>query len=385
MRRAFLLFLLIPLGGSVVAQQAPESALAQARADYRAARAEAKRLEAEAGKAKDKATALGIERRAAAARIAAAEAEISTLQRELANRERGMAIARSRLAAKEAPAAALVGGLVAMGRRPPLIALADGGAPGDLVRVRLLLDATLPVIRKRSAALARDLAAQRRLADEARSAAERLATAKSGLRLQQERFATLEREAIATSSTLGGAALEASDRMMLASDATGRLADDARARAQARALARATMSYGILPPRPGAQERRADPVFPYVLPADGAILDGVGSINRDGVRSRGVKLATRRGQRVRVPADGTVAFAGPYRDHDGVVIIDHGDKRLTMLVGVRSDRAQGDRVRRGEELGIALGEIGVELVDDGRPVSAPMAAVRSLSIQEKQR
>ena len=77
------------------------------------------------------------------------------------------------------------------------------------------------------------------------------------------------------------------------------------------------------------------------------------------------------------------AVAGTLPDLD--VIIDHGDKRLTMLVGVRSDRAQGDRVRRGEELGIALGEIGVELVDDGRPVSAPMAAVRSLSIQEKQR
>lgn len=385
MRRLLPLLVLVPLGGSVMAQSAPDEALASARADYRAAAAEAKRLDAEAATARDKASQLALERQAAAARMVAAEAEISQLQAELAARQGAVDAARARLAAKQAPAAALVGGLVSMGRRPPLLALADARAPAELVRVRMLLDSTVPVIRQRSAGLARDLAEQRRLAEAARASAAQLAIARDALKLRQEQFAALEREANATAAALGGAALEAGDRMMTASDLTGRLADDARAKAQARQLARETIAYGALPARPGPAEGAPVAARAYAMPADAPITDGVGSINRDGVSSRGVRLATARGQKVRAPAAGTIAFSGPYRRHDGVVIIDHGDKRMTMLVGVRSDRAKGTKIAAGEVIGIALGEIGVELTENGRPISAPLAAVRSLSIQETRR
>ncbi len=385
MRRALILVPLALLGGSVVAQPATGDALERARADYRSAAAEAKRLDGEAAKARDKAGKLAIERKAAAARIAAAEAEISALQENLARRERAMATARARLEAQQAPAAALVGSLVTMGRRPPLLALADGQSPAELVRVRMLLDSTLPVIRLRSAALASALANQRQLAQDARNSAARLARAKAALGARQERFAALEREANATAAALGGAALDASDRMMLASDRTGQLADDARAKAQARALGITTAALGPLPSRPARPDESQPHAPPYRMPAAAKLTDGMGSVNRDGVRARGVRLATARGQTVVAPASGTIAFAGPYRRHDGVVIVDHGDGRMTMLVDVRTDRATGETVAAGDPIGIALGEIGVELTVNGRPNSAPLAAVRSLSIQAKRR
>lgn len=384
-RLAFLALATALLGGSGIAQSTPGEALAAARAEYRAAAAEAKRLDAQAGQARDKASQLGFERQAAAARIAEAEARISALQVELAARGRAVAAAKERLAAKQAPAAALVGSLVSMGRRPPLLALADGRSPAELVRVRMLLDSTLPVIRARSAALASGLAQERRLAEAAQATATQLGAARAALAERQQRFATLEREANATAAALGGAALDASDRMIIASDATGRLASEAIARAEARRRAQEVLAYGALPARPGRGEGDGGAAPPYAMPADAALVEGVGSVNRDGVRARGVKLATARGQAVRAPAAGTIAFAGAYRRHDGVVILDHGAGRMTMLVGVRTDRRRGTRVAAGEELGIALGEIGVELVERGRPVSAPLAAVRSLSIQEKRR
>jgi septal ring factor EnvC (AmiA/AmiB activator) len=83
---------------------------------------------------------------------------------------------------------------------------------------------------------------------------------------------------------------------------------------------------------------------------------------------------------VRAPADGTIAFAGAFRRHDGVVIIDHGRGWMTMMTGVRSDRRKGDKVRRGDPLGRALGPIGLELSTNGRPVSAALIAGSSQSL-----
>lgn len=75
-----------------------------------------------------------------------------------------------------------------------------------------------------------------------------------------------------------------------------------------------------------------------------------------------------------VPADGSIAFAGPFRRHDGVVIIDHGDGWMSLLIGVRTDLPKGARVQRGQPLGRSLGPISVELSTNGRPVSAALIA-----------
>ncbi len=72
-------------------------------------------------------------------------------------------------------------------------------------------------------------------------------------------------------------------------------------------------------------------------------------------------FATRRGSTVQVPADGIIRFAGPFRDYDGIVIIDHGGGWMSLIVNLASPLARGSRVRSGEPLGRALGPIEVEL------------------------
>ena len=86
---------------------------------------------------------------------------------------------------------------------------------------------------------------------------------------------------------------------------------------------------------------------------------------------------------VRIPADGTISFAGPFRRHDGVVIIDHGHGWLTLLTGVRTDLRKGDSVRRGDLLGRALGPVGVELSTNGTPVSAALIAGSSQMVSNR--
>ena len=110
---------------------------------------------------------LRAEQAEAVAAIEEAEARISESDAELRLARAQVALAEQRLARRRAPLAALLAGLATMGRQPPLLTLADHGSVDEMVRVKALLDATMPVIERRSAALKGDLAERRRFASAA--------------------------------------------------------------------------------------------------------------------------------------------------------------------------------------------------------------------------
>ena len=68
-----------------------------------------------------------------------------------------------------------------MARRPPLLVLADRGSTDDLVKVRLLLDTTLPVIRSRTSRLSAELAQGQRLQQSALAARSELDRSRGNL------------------------------------------------------------------------------------------------------------------------------------------------------------------------------------------------------------
>ena len=132
-------------------------ALKRAQAEARSAEAEQQRLEQAAEKARGEAERLQAQQAAAAQSIAAAEARISAAEAQQRLAGAQLALTRQRLERQQQPVASLLAGLAMMARRPPLLAIADGASTDDLVRVRLLLDATLPAIRTRTAALSGEL------------------------------------------------------------------------------------------------------------------------------------------------------------------------------------------------------------------------------------
>ena len=109
----------------------------------------------------------------------------------------------------------------------------------------------------------------------------------------------------------------------------------------------------------------------------------MGQVSSSGIRSRGSSFATRPGMMVRAPADGVIVFAGPYRRHDGIAIIDHGAGWMSLLVGVRPTLPKGARITRGAALGHALGPVTLELSINGRPRSAAFVAAQSQSLSIK--
>ena len=356
--------------------------LKQARADVRAAETDLRRLEKAAATARDEVSSLAAERQAAAAAIAASEARISAADAEAKLADALVADRATRLARRQAPVAALLTGIISMGRRPPLMSIADSSSLDELVRLRLLLNSTLPVIRERSASLTAELAESRRLQQSAARARGRLSGARKQLEQQQRRFAELEARAVERVARLGAHVVGASDTMIATSESEALKTSEVGRR---RSAIRLASELGGLPPapvRPGSA-MPPKPAIAYNLPASANVIEGTGAVSDTGVRSRGLTLETRPGQPISAPADGTIAFAGPFRRHDGVVIIDHGSGWMTLMTGVATGLRKGDRVMLAAPLGRALGPLTLELSINGMPVSAALIAGSSQMVSNR--
>lgn len=361
-----------------------DSARKRARAEARAADAEVLRLEAAAARARGEAARLGALQAAAAEAIAAAEARISAADAERRMIAAQLAARRLRLREQQQPVASLLAGLAMMARRPPLLALTSDSSMEEFVRVRLLLDSSLPVIRRRTAALSAELAEGARLERRALAARRSLTLGREELAARRSAFAGLESRALRSAALSGSAALGVGDVAIAAGEDVERLGEESR---QSRAAARIAAELAALepaPPRPAQGEGRPPPPpLDYRLPALARVAEGLGEVSSSGVRSRGVTLATRRGAGIVAPAAGLVRFAGPFRDYDGIVIIDHGGGWMSLIVGLSTPLEPGARVRAGDPLGRALGPIGVELSRRGRHVSPALIAGSSAALSNK--
>ena len=384
MRRvlAFLLLLLATASAPVLATgETADAALLRAKKEAVAAAKRLSSLEAQAERAGDEAARLRAEQLAAAAAIEASEARISQSSAELRLANAQAVLAEQRLAERRAPLAALLAGLATMGRQPPILTLADHGSVDEMVRVRALLDSTMPIIQRRSAALSAELAERQKLASVAKNARSALARNRDELAARQRRFAQLEAKATARAASLSGEAFGAGDRVLASGEALEATASASARRQEGRATAAALAQLDFAPARPMRGDSALPPIdFAYSLPVDAPLIDGLGSVDRAGIASRGLRFDTRAGARVAVPADGTIMFAAPFRNEDGVVIIDHGGGWTSLLLGVASDRPRGAKVQRGEPLGRALGSIGVELRRKGGPVSPALIAASSVPL-----
>jgi murein hydrolase activator len=388
MRRAILALLLCPLlGASALAQggaPAVGTALQQARAEQASAEAEAARLDKLASQARGDAERLHADRAAAAQAIEAAETRITTADAELRVASTLIAAHRAQLVRQQQPVASLLAGLALMARRPPLLALAGENSADELVKVRILLDSTLPAIRRRTRGIAADLAEDQRLQDAATAARAELVSSRQDLVLRRERFAGLERKAQERSLAAGGKALSVGDVAIAAGEQADRILGEQSGGRSARALAAQLAAAQPAPPRPFAPVGPpALPPFRYALPAAAPVTDGLGAVDASGVRSRGITLETPRGSAIAAPADGIVRFSGPFRDYDGIVILDHGSGWLSVIVNLSSPLRAGDKVRLGDPLGRALGPIELELSRGGRRFSPALIAGSSQPLSNR--
>ena len=381
MRRVAVALIAAGLAGhALAAPQGAQDRLDEVRAEARKAEERADALAAEAEAETDRARRIQARRQEFVGRIEAGEARLAVARIEERRLARTLATLRAGIAREQAPAAALAAGLATLSRLPPVLTLADAGSIEAAVRVQAIVEATAPVITERTAGLRARHERLAALANAVEQRRTRIAAEQAGLDETAERLAALESRSRATAGALNVAASRADARAIAARERTADLADAATREAFAAEIAEDLATYPAAPRLPGkrkavAGEADADrPPFAYALPLHGTVSAGVGSLSPDGVRGRGMTIAARRGAAVRVPANGRIVFAGPFRGRDGVVVIDHGDGWLSLLSNLVAERPVEARVTRGQRLGSALGPVDVELWHRQRPVSPAIIA-----------
>jgi septal ring factor EnvC (AmiA/AmiB activator) len=253
--------------------------------------------------------------------------------------------------------------------------LATAGGAEEQVRLAALVRALGPEVERRSAALRKEAEALAATAEAQRTLRQRLGEERRAAAEAQQRFAARESDALEAAKARDAEAFAAGDAVLDRSERLALLASEAARRQAARSLAATLARLPAAEPRPFASEERAErPPFAWSIPAGGAVTVGLGELADNGVRSRGLTLATVPGTQVVAPAAGRIAFAGPFRARAGVIIIDHGGGWASLLTEVRPNVRVGERVARGQGIGRALAPVTVELFRGGRAEPAALIA-----------
>jgi septal ring factor EnvC (AmiA/AmiB activator) len=370
---ALIAALLAAAGAAQGRYAADREALGKARQEAVEATRRFEALDGQARRATNEAERARAAGEALAARIEAAEADLTAAERRIALIGALQAAQRARLAERQGPIVRLTAALQTMTRRPAALALVQPGSIRDAVHVRALLGATLPEIRRRTAALRVQAHDSALLRQRSELALGQLAASRRALGQRRQALAAFESAERARSRQLTGLALGQGDRALLYGEEARALQRSIGSGEREAALAASLAQLPGPVPRPGAPQGDAEAErLPYSLPVEGRVITGVGEISDGGVHARGVTLETAAEAPVVAPAGGRVVHAAPFRRYGNVVIIDHGRGWMSVLtdlgsVGVR----RGQIVARGAPIGRAGSgspHVTVELRRNGRPV-----------------
>ena len=279
---------------------------------------------------------------------------------------------RARLAEQQGPVIRLTAALQTMTRRPAALALVQPGSVRDAVHVRSLLAATMPEIRRRTAALRAEVARSSDLRSQSEQARAALAASRTALGERREALAMFESQQRSRSQQLAGLALSESDRALVFGEEAQALAGRIDRQQGETALAAALSRLPGPAPRPGEAATAPADAIPYSLAVEGRLVTGVGEISEGGVHSRGLTIETAAEAPAVAPAAGRVIFAAPFRRYGNVVIIDHGQGWTSVITNLAAlDVAQGATVGRGQRIGrtgSGSPRVTLELRRNGRPV-----------------
>ena len=303
-------------------------------------------------------------------RIADAEAQLDALA------SRQDAIKRS-LQGRRAIVAEVLAALQRMGRKPPPALLVEPDDVLKAIRTSMLLGAVVPGMRAEIDALSTDLAdlasTRKAIESERRTIDGELVA----LRGEKTRLATLiEARQVALGRAEGDLAAERDKAKQLAGEAGSLKELIARSEAESGAASRAAEAakdsdakLAMMMPDARMAAMPKDParLAPAVAFASakgtlsapvggGAILRRFGEDDGLGGTEKGSLFVARPGAVVSAPADGWIAFAGPYRSFGQLLILNAGGGYYIVLAGMdRVNVTSGQFVLAGEPVG-AMGD-----------------------------
>nr|WP_245410890.1 peptidoglycan DD-metalloendopeptidase family protein [Microvirga flavescens] len=332
-----------------------------------------KRLEAEVAEIRTDRAKLNAALIDTASRVRSTEDRIAALERRLQTLNSSEAAIRRSLESRRGIIVEVFAALQRMGRRPPPAVLVQPEDMLEAVRASILLGAVLPELRAEAEALAGDLAELVRLKEAIATDRTALEGELQALTGEQQRLAALvdarqgrigevernigsERDKAAELARQAGTLKELIDRMEREIAGAQRAADEARKAAEAQAretrerFAQAAFRdpARLVPKVPFAEAKGQ-----LLRPVGGDVSKEFGASDGYGGTTRGISISTRPKAAVVSPADGWVAFAGPFRSYGRLLIINGGGGYYMLLAGMDQINVEvGQFVLAGEPVAI---------------------------------
>jgi murein hydrolase activator len=311
-----------------------------------------------------------------AERVRGTEDRIQGLEQRLQTLGASEAAIRRSLQSRRGVIVEVFAALQRMGRRPPPAVLVRPEDMLEAVRASIMLGAVLPELRSEAEVLATDLGELVRLKAAIATDRTTLNGELTGLNREQERLAALmdarqsriaevERNVGAEQQKAGELARQAGtlkeliDRMEAEITGAQRAAEEARKAAEAQQRETrekfAQLAFRdparLAPKIPFAEARGLLP-----RPVSGEMSLEFGAPDGYGGTTRGISITTRQKASVVSPADGWVAFAGPFRSYGRLLIINAGGGYYILLAGMDQINVDvGQFVLAGEPVA-AMGE-----------------------------
>ncbi len=326
------------------------------------------------------------------------EESLSTLEQKQKQTRARQEELEKRLSLTDKQLVQVVTGMQTLALRPPELVFMNPALPVDMVRSQILMRHSLPVIGGINRQTRSDLAelsqvrsdlqrqivqiraARTQLAEKSEQM-DRLLQQKSLLQAQYQASQNQARERVQALASQASdlkdllARLEAEqkrqeeqrrqEQMRVTQAAVQRMN-------QARPSFRMPASGTLLTSRPGAPGGFARAYGRLAYPVRGEITQKFGETTLSGAHTKGMTITGRPRAQVISPFDGTILFAGPFKNYGQLVIIDNGDNYLTLFAGMdRINPVVGQEVLAGEPIGQMREnrpDLYIEIRKNGQPV-----------------
>jgi murein hydrolase activator len=302
------------------------------------------------------------------------EAKAGEDERKLQDMAKTEAATRHSLDLRRAVVADVLAALQRMGRKPPPALLVEPEDVLKAIRTSMLLGAVLPGMRAETDALVADLnrlsqtrhaiEGERRTLDADLAA---LAQERSRLAGLIEARQTALGQAQADLETERTRARQLAEQAGSLKDLISRMERDSAAGAKAAEAAKSSdeklAALGNGAPEPSRDPGRLSPAIAFAstkgvlpLPVTGSVLRRFGEDDGLGSSEKGMLFATQASAVVASPADGWIAYAGPYRSFGQLLILNAGGGYYIVLAGMdRVNVGLGQFVLAGEPIA-AMGD-----------------------------
>ncbi len=314
-------------------------------------------LELQSARARAQANELAAELIDSARAIQIAEGNVTRLETRIADLEIEMTQKRDDLLANNDNIVELVAAISRLSQRPAVLALLKPDDALTTARSTSLMASLVPMIDERASALKTDLLLlaniQTDLSDQRFSLKNNL----QSLTQNQEKLSSLVDRRRAEAGQADERARELARELREFAGEAKSLRDliaklEQQAANQRSLAARRDRPKEIERPFSSLGKALGELKGQLPYPAIGPIVQRFGS--KDGATSaKGIRIRARGGAQVISPYDGSVVYAGPFRDYGLLLIIDHGGGYHSLLAGFESlQSGVGQWVLMGEPVGV---------------------------------